>query len=283
MSPMKQTFLHVWNAAGGGDDTDIQVRFYRLFCAIATGMAFLIIIPANLLQNLSPLVNVAVGCFGMVTAFFYLEAQKGHHYTTLFYLLLVLVINITWFVNGGAQGSVASFFVSAFMYAMIIFRGKARWWWLIAFLANTIMLLMIDHAYPQYIHPFQSPVDRLIDLTTGVTISALMCVIVLWTILHSYDRKQLQLATLNQHLETSLAELEKSLAEISTLEGLLPICSWCKNIRNDDGSWTRIEEYVEARTDASFSHGMCPDCYEQHYPELYQSSQQRKNGEQGAL
>lgn len=51
-------------------------------------------------------------------------------------------------------------------------------------------------------------------------------------------------------------------AEIRTLRGLIPICAWCKKIRDDDGFWTQIEAYVGSRTEAEFSHGICPDCYE---------------------
>jgi len=43
--------------------------------------------------------------------------------------------------------------------------------------------------------------------------------------------------------------------------GLLPICAWCKKIRNDEGYWTDVSTYISERTNADFSHGICPDCY----------------------
>lgn len=52
--------------------------------------------------------------------------------------------------------------------------------------------------------------------------------------------------------------------ELLTLEGLLPICSYCRRLRDQDGRWTSIEQYVEARSVAQFSHGICPECYEKH-------------------
>jgi len=55
-------------------------------------------------------------------------------------------------------------------------------------------------------------------------------------------------------------KLEKSLNEIKTLRGLLPICAWCKNIRDDKGYWKRVEAYIEEHTQATFTHGICPDC-----------------------
>lgn len=50
--------------------------------------------------------------------------------------------------------------------------------------------------------------------------------------------------------------------EISTLSGLLPICSYCKNIRDDNNYWLRVESYFKKHSDVQFSHGICPDCYE---------------------
>ncbi len=58
---------------------------------------------------------------------------------------------------------------------------------------------------------------------------------------------------------------------VSQLEGLLPICSYCKKIRDEEQHWSGVEEYVSRRTDATFSHGICPDCYERHLrPQLDQ-------------
>ena len=59
-----------------------------------------------------------------------------------------------------------------------------------------------------------------------------------------------------------IEELQKTLAEIKTLSGLIPICAWCKNIRSDEGFWQSVEHYVACHTDANFTHGMCPACIE---------------------
>jgi CHASE3 domain sensor protein len=57
-------------------------------------------------------------------------------------------------------------------------------------------------------------------------------------------------------------ELQKSLAEVKTLSGLIPICGWCRNVRAYTGYWQSVEQYVRAHTGATFSHGMCPTCAE---------------------
>jgi PAS domain S-box-containing protein len=70
--------------------------------------------------------------------------------------------------------------------------------------------------------------------------------------------------------ERLLAELQEALANIKTLSGLLPICASCKKIRDDGGYWSQIESYISAHSEAQFSHGICPDCARQLYPEHYQ-------------
>jgi CHASE3 domain sensor protein len=57
-----------------------------------------------------------------------------------------------------------------------------------------------------------------------------------------------------------IEELQRALAEVKTLSGLIPICAWCKSVRNDKGYWSTVEQYVRTHTDATFTHGMCPDC-----------------------
>jgi len=63
-------------------------------------------------------------------------------------------------------------------------------------------------------------------------------------------------------------KLQKALDEIKTLRGIIPICSYCKQLRDDEGMWKRIEEYMHEHSEASFSHGICPNCMRKYYPEV---------------
>ena len=69
-------------------------------------------------------------------------------------------------------------------------------------------------------------------------------------------------------LERTIRERDAALAEVRTLRGLLPICANCKRIRDPIGAWQPIEKYVAARTEASFSHGICPECIAKLYPDI---------------
>ncbi|MBU0728649.1 MAG: hypothetical protein KKE17_00500 [Proteobacteria bacterium] len=68
--------------------------------------------------------------------------------------------------------------------------------------------------------------------------------------------------------EKLITELRKALAEIKTLRNIIPICSKCKKIRDDQGIWNQIEAYFNKHADARFTHGLCPDCIHKLYPEL---------------
>jgi CHASE3 domain sensor protein len=62
--------------------------------------------------------------------------------------------------------------------------------------------------------------------------------------------------------EKLIGELQLALAQVKTLSGMIPICGWCKSVRSDKGYWESVEQYVRSHSDATFSHGMCPNCAE---------------------
>jgi len=61
-------------------------------------------------------------------------------------------------------------------------------------------------------------------------------------------------------------DLEQAISDMKTLEGMIPICSYCKQIRDDGGSWWQLESYIQSHSEAQFSHGICPDCRTRHFP-----------------
>lgn len=71
-----------------------------------------------------------------------------------------------------------------------------------------------------------------------------------------------RIVELRESLAARIDDLERALAEVKTLSGLLPICAYCKRVREGETYWQAVEEYVAGRTSAQFSHGVCPDCYE---------------------
>jgi phosphoserine phosphatase RsbU/P len=68
---------------------------------------------------------------------------------------------------------------------------------------------------------------------------------------------------LQQKLAARINELEDALSQIKQLQGILPICSYCKNVRDDQNYWQQLDSYISEHSEAQFSHGICPTCYDE--------------------
>lgn len=88
--------------------------------------------------------------------------------------------------------------------------------------------------------------------------------------LHARIHSGVRIIELQLQLQQKIKELENALSQVKTLSGLLPICAWCKKVRNDNGYWQNVETYVKEQTGTDFSHGICPDCTEKHFKSLSQ-------------
>lgn len=86
------------------------------------------------------------------------------------------------------------------------------------------------------------------------------------TLRYAIERKQAEVER-----ERLIQELKEALAQVKTLRGLLPICSGCKKIRDDQGYWNQIETFIVNHSDAQFSHGICPDCAKKYFPDFKSS------------
>ncbi len=84
-----------------------------------------------------------------------------------------------------------------------------------------------------------------------------------------------------QEREKLIAELQEALANVKTLSGLIPICASCKKIRDDRGYWNQIENYLKEHSEAEFSHGICPDCAQRLYPEVWAQISEKKADKAG--
>ena len=80
-------------------------------------------------------------------------------------------------------------------------------------------------------------------------------------------------------LNEKTASLERALSEVRTLRSLLPICAHCRKVRDDAGLWMRLEAYLSDHTDTRFSHGLCPNCIRELYPENADSIIEQMNAE----
>ena len=106
------------------------------------------------------------------------------------------------------------------------------------------------------------PKANYVSLILGYGLAALLGSLIIYIAGHMLDKKE-------KEQQELIRNLKRALLEIKTLQGIVPICSFCKKIRDDKGFWSQVESYVSHHTDAQFSHGVCPDCQEEHYPEFF--------------
>jgi CheY-like chemotaxis protein len=88
-----------------------------------------------------------------------------------------------------------------------------------------------------------------------------------------------QILGLQKNLADRVSELEDALTQVKQLQGLLPICSYCKNVRDEKNYWQRIDNYLTEHADVMFSHGICPDCYR----EVVQPQIEKSRADSGRL
>ncbi len=91
-------------------------------------------------------------------------------------------------------------------------------------------------------------------------------------------KTHVELKKTRDSLQEHIKRLKESIEEIKTLSGMLPICSNCKKIRDDQGYWQQVESYVSKRSDAVFSHGICPDCIVELCPQYVRKNKPERDG-----
>lgn len=136
--------------------------------------------------------------------------------------------------------------------ALATWFGGRRWGFLTAFLALAAWQgadRVSGHAYSHPFYAFWAVLDHAITFFLFAGAFG-------WLV-----------TTLRRFQETSTA-LSVALYQVKELKGLLPICAWCKNVRDDQGYWESIETYIASHTRASFSHGICPSCKDKYFPVL---------------
>ena len=88
------------------------------------------------------------------------------------------------------------------------------------------------------------------------------------SVLRARTRVGFRIVELQQALTLRVTELEAALSRVRQLQGLLPICAYCKKVRDDGNYWHQVESYISDHTDARFSHGICPECLAQAHEEM---------------
>lgn len=121
-------------------------------------------------------------------------------------------------------------------------------------------------SFVKFLHKYE---DREIDEIIIVSVFLVFC-LTIFTF-----RRWRMLIVLDRELMHRNSELQKAFEEIKRLKGIIPICSSCKKIRDDQGYWHQVESYIQDHTEAEFSHSVCPDCMKKLYPDFMDDNDEK--------
>ena len=160
--------------------------------------------------------------------------------------------------------------IIAFIWSILLLKKIKDW----RMSLLTLMLFLMTVQQFLRLYAVKSELPGLI-----VSILALLAVIFVGKLIIMLRINREELKNLNEKLEHKVEErtaelnkknleLEEALSQVKTLSGMLPICASCKKIRNDQGYWEQIEQYIGEHSEAVFTHGICPDCVKRLYPDV---------------
>lgn len=219
-----------------------------------------------------PAVTVAGTLFlGLVfSAFYYLARFKGV-YAPLFWPVLTaacLVLILLWIYNAGISGPALVWAPIAIASAVVIGNGSQKILGPLILVATMYLLLALEYTRPGIITGYPNRLTWFEDTAITLTIAAILTAYLAGFLLSSYLSQRRRAEESLARLEAANAELIIALSQVKTLSGLLPVCADCKRVREDDGNWRQIDEYIHEHSNASVSHGICPVCADRLYPDL---------------
>jgi len=157
-------------------------------------------------------------------------------------------------------------------------RALKGWYYIVSGFALILMGMVIDITdnFPglnQYVIIGDTVYQAFLEKVVGYLVGFLLLVVGFWKWLPmviALRKTERALKEAHDSLELKVqertAQLQKSLDEIKTLRGILPLCAFCKKIRNDQGYWQQVDAYIHQHSEADISHSICPDCIKTNYP-----------------
>jgi hypothetical protein len=155
------------------------------------------------------------------------------------------------------------------------FQKKRLIWQLVKIFLLMIVGMTVYESIKQVVHPnisiWQSHIVTIIFSSVCATVAAFYFLRKQIRLNSQLNSKNFENERLSRELKKTVVQLEKALTRIKPLTRLLPICTACKKIRDDNGYWQQIESYIEEHADVDFSRSICPECAKNKYPDIFNS------------
>jgi hypothetical protein len=262
---------------GERDEFDLEHRCYNGVC-LTTATGCLSASLFNSIIGLSIISIIITGVIGVLYMWLYIKSRRATTYQPvlwLYILLGVILLVITWLFNGGVDGSDTFVSMVALVALMVVLTNRRYLLVSIVFFPTMTMLFLLEYLFPDLISTYINRDQRFLDVYLTFVVATIVIYSIVSLILNSHNQEKRNLDEANRLLEGKMAalntankKLEEALTKVQVLSGLLPICSSCKKIRDDEGYWNQIEGYIQKHSSAQFSHGICPECAKKYYPDL---------------
>ena len=172
-----------------GESLSLRIILFRIFCISIAFVCLVLVVPANMLQDVSPYLNPVTVVYAAIVLCLYRISLAGKHFIKTMYLFTMLLLNICWFLNGGSTGSIGFFFMTAIIYPLIFCRSPFKSLMLLLLVCNYSALVLLEQRFPSIIVHFVSSNDRYLDILTGFAVSIFIIGFIFWVVVTSYDRK----------------------------------------------------------------------------------------------
>ena len=271
---------------GPGESFELEHRCYNGVC-LAAGLGCLLASVFNPILNMPLLSTVATLIVGAIFLFLYFKSRRNRNYLPLMWLYVpngIILLTMTWFYNGGLDGSTLLVSMVGLVAITVVLKSHRIVIVLGVFIPTVSLLFLFQYQFPDTIVGYHTVEQRFIDVYITFILSTVVILSIIITILRSHETEKKLLDESNKLLNEKIellhrtnVELEKAVVEIKTLSGMLPICSACKSVRDDQGYWEQIESYFKQHSELEFSHSLCPDCARKLYPDLQLKKAGRTN------
>jgi len=186
---MDSRFTKILDYFSRGESLPLRIILFRIFCISISFVCLFLVVPANMLQDVSPYLNPVTVVYAAIVLCMYRISLAGNHFIKTMYLFTMLLLNICWFINGGSTGSIGFFFLTAIIYPLIFCRSPVRTVMLLLLVCNYSSLVLLEQRFPSLIVHFASSSDRYLDVLTGFAVSIFIIGFIFWVVVTSYDRK----------------------------------------------------------------------------------------------
>lgn len=186
---MNSRFTKILDCFSRGESLSLRIILFRIFCISIAFVCLLLVVPANMLQDVSPYLNPVTVVYAAIVLCLYRISLAGKHFIKTMYIFTMLLLNICWFLNGGSTGSIGFFFLTAIIYPLIFCRSPFKSLMLLLLVCNYSVLVLLEKYFPSMIVHFVSRNDRYLDILTGFAVSIFIIGFIFWVVVTSYDRK----------------------------------------------------------------------------------------------